>query len=51
MSTVFYDCTKCGIEIGSAQEITWDGMKPFHPECYDLGYRGNIDIEGVDPDD
>ena len=33
MSTVFYDCTKCGVEIGSAQEITWQNHKPFHPEC------------------
>jgi len=51
MSTVFYPCTKCGVEIGSAQEITWDGMKPFHPECYDPEHRGSIDIEGVNPDD
>ncbi|KKN66918.1 hypothetical protein LCGC14_0466930 [marine sediment metagenome] len=33
MSTVFYPCTRCDVEIGSAQEIVWDGMKPFHPEC------------------
>ena len=51
MSTVFYDCTKCGVEVGSAQEIVWDGMKPFHPECYDPEHRGSIDIEGVDAND
>ena len=51
MSTVDYPCTRCGVEIGSAQEITWDGMKPFHPECYDSEHRGSIDIEGVGPED
>ena len=48
MSTVYWDCTKCGVEIGYAQEIVWDGMKPFHPECYDPEHGGSIDIEGAD---
>lgn len=33
MSTVYYTCGKCGDEIGSAQQITWLGDGPYHPEC------------------
>ena len=36
MSTVEYPCDHCGIEIGSAQDITWQGSKPFHPDCVEF---------------
>ncbi len=37
MSTVYYPCTYCGEEIGSAQDITWNNDKPFHPDCVGIG--------------
>ncbi len=33
MSTMYYPCTYCGVDIGSAQDISWENEKPFHPDC------------------
>jgi hypothetical protein len=36
MSTVYYPCAHCDVEIGSAQDIVWENEKPFHPDCVEF---------------